>query len=81
MFTTKCILGYKALMLCWSDGRTQLMLDFSLHGEKGKIEGKGQGLTSAQRKQRYERERDGIPISPSARTSISWAREPNCWKW
>ena len=28
----KCILGYKALMLCWSDGRTQFMLDFSLHG-------------------------------------------------
>ncbi|WP_278519503.1 hypothetical protein [Leyella stercorea] len=42
----KCILGYKALMLCWSDGRTQFMLDFSLHGEKGKIEGKEQGLTS-----------------------------------
>ena len=54
----KCILGYKALMLCWSDGRTQFMLDFSLHGEKGKIEGKEQGLTSEQRKGRYERERD-----------------------
>ena len=54
----KCILGYKALMLCWSDGRTQLMLDFSLHGEKGKIKGKEQGLTSDQRKQRYERERN-----------------------
>lgn len=54
----KCILGYKALMLCWSDGRTQLMLDFSLNGEMGKIEGKEQGLTSAQRKARYERQRD-----------------------
>lgn len=54
----KCILGYKALMLCWSDGRTQLMLDFSLHGEKGKIEGKEQGLTSEQRNGRYERNRD-----------------------
>ena len=61
----KCILGYKALMLCWSDGRTQFMLDFSLHGEKGKIEGKEQGLTSAQRKLRYERERD--KDSPAAR--------------
>lgn len=40
----KCILGYKALMLCWSDGRTQLMLDASLHGEKGKVDGKEQGL-------------------------------------
>lgn len=32
----KCILGYKTMMLCWSDGRTQLMLDASIHGEKGK---------------------------------------------
>ena len=54
----KCILGYKALMLCWSDGRTQFMLDSSLHGETGKIEGKEQGLTSAQRNARYERQRD-----------------------
>lgn len=54
----KCILGYKALMLCWSDGRTQFMLDFSLHGEKGKVEGKEQGFTSEQRRQRYRRERD-----------------------
>lgn len=54
----KCILGYKALMLCWSDARTQLIFDFSLHGEKGKVEGKEQGLTSEQRKQRYKRERD-----------------------
>lgn len=53
----KCILGYKALMLCWSDGRTQFMLDFSLHGEKGKVEGKEQGLTAAQRERRYERKR------------------------
>ena len=54
----KCILGYKALMLCWSDGRTQFMLDFSLHGEKGKVDGKEQGLTSEQRNGRYERKRD-----------------------
>ena len=38
----KCILGYKALMLCWSDARTQFVFDFSLHGEKGKVEGKEQ---------------------------------------
>lgn len=54
----KCILGYKALMLCWSDGRTQFMLDVSLHGERGKVEGKEQGLTAEQRKKRYERKRD-----------------------
>lgn len=54
----KCILGYKALMLCWSDGRTQFMLDVSLHGEKGKVEGKEQGMTAEQRKRRYEHKRD-----------------------
>ncbi|MDO5396290.1 MAG: transposase [Bacteroidales bacterium] len=54
----KCILGYKALMLCWSDGKTQFMIDASLHGEKGKIEGKEQGLTASQRSRRYQRERD-----------------------
>lgn len=54
----KCILGYKALMLCWSDGRTQFMLDASLHGEKGKVEGKEQGLSAKQRQNRYNRTRD-----------------------
>ena len=55
----RCILGYKALMLCWSDGRTQFTLDFSLHGERGKVEGKEQGLTSEQGNRRYGRKRDG----------------------
>lgn len=54
----RCILGYKVLMLCWSDGRTQFMLDSSLHGEKGKTEGKTQGLTAKQRQNRYSRQRD-----------------------
>jgi len=45
-------------MLCWSDGRTQFILDFSLHGEKGKIGGKEQRLTSEQSNGRYERKRD-----------------------
>lgn len=54
----RCILGYKALVMCWSDGRTQFALDFSLHGEKGSVEGKEQGLTAAQRKARYQRKRD-----------------------
>jgi hypothetical protein len=54
----KCILGYKMLAMCWSDGRTQQMLDFSLHGEIGKIGGKEQGLTAKQREKRHARERD-----------------------
>lgn len=54
----KCILGYKALTLMWSDGRSQIMLDVSLHGEKGKIEAKEQGLTKAQREARFNKDRD-----------------------
>lgn len=59
----KCILGFKVLALSWSDGRTQYMIDFSLHGEKGKVEGKEQGLTAKQRQKRYSRERDGNSCS------------------
>lgn len=55
----KCILGFKALVLCWSDGKTQYVLDASLHGEKGKTEGKEQGLTADQRKKRFSKKRDG----------------------
>ncbi|MEG1543715.1 MAG: transposase [Tannerellaceae bacterium] len=44
-------------MLSWSDGRSQFVLDFSLHGEKGKKEGKEQGLTAKQRQERFSRER------------------------
>ena len=54
----ECILGYKAPMPCRSDGRTQFMPDASLHGGKGKAEGRGQGLTAGQRRKRYRRERD-----------------------
>lgn len=51
-------LGFKALMLCWSDGLSQFMVDASLHGEHGSVKGKKQGLTSAERQKRYKRERE-----------------------
>ena len=70
----KCILGYKALMLCWSDGRTQFMLDVFLHGEKGKVEGKEQGMTAEQRKRCYERKRDAGSHGPDVRKNTSWVR-------
>lgn len=54
----KCILGYKALVMCWSDGRTQFATDMSLNGEKGKIDGKEQGLTARQRGARFSRRRE-----------------------
>ena len=54
----RCILGYKLLAMCWSDGRSQFVVDFSIHGEKGKIDGKEQGLTARQCERRYNRKRD-----------------------
>ena len=54
----RCILGYKLLAMCWSDGRSQFVVDFSIHGEKGKTDGKEQGLTARQRERRYNRKRD-----------------------
>ena len=49
----RSILGYKCLTLLLSDGTSQLMLDFSLHGEKGKKEDKIQGLTFRERNARF----------------------------
>ena len=54
----KCILGYKALVMCWSDGRTQFAVDMSLNGERGKIQGKEQGLSAKEREKRYSRNRE-----------------------
>lgn len=31
----KPILGFKAMFLCFTDGVSQFLLDFSLHGEEG----------------------------------------------
>ncbi|MCS2389154.1 hypothetical protein NXV57_17890 [Bacteroides thetaiotaomicron] len=47
-----------SLALCWSDGRSQFVVDFSIHGERGKVDGKEQGLTARQRERRYNRKRD-----------------------
>ena len=49
-------LGFKCLTLLLTDGKTQTFLDFSLHGEKGKDEGKSQGLTAKQRAARHSEE-------------------------
>ena len=54
----RSILGFKGLFLCHTDGKTQTMLDFSLHGEEGKNPEKIQGLTSKQRNARFCKVRD-----------------------
>ena len=54
----KSILGFKGLFLCHTDGKTQALLDFSLHGEEGRNPDKKQGLTGKQRKARFSKGRD-----------------------
>ncbi len=49
--------AYKALALGYSDGKSFIPLDFSLHNEKGKK--KNFGLTPKQRKEQYCKKRDG----------------------
>jgi hypothetical protein len=55
--THASILGFKALFLCRTDGKTQTVLDFSLHGEEGSRPDKPFGMTREQRKKQYSRER------------------------
>lgn len=53
----KCILGFKSMFLCYTDGKTQLMLDSTIQAETGKNEDKPQGLTKKQRAAQYAKER------------------------
>ena len=52
------ILGFKGLFLARTDGKTQTVIDFSLHGEKGQNSEKPQGMTKEQIAKRYMKERD-----------------------
>lgn len=56
--THRCTIGYKALFLCYWDGKSLFSLDFSLHGEKGKNEKKPYGLTRKESKKRFTKKRD-----------------------
>ena len=58
----KSILGYKCLAMMLSDGVSQLLLDFSLHGEEGKDKQKIQGLTAKQRKARFAENHAGQAV-------------------
>ena len=53
----KSILGFKAMFLCLTDGVSQFLLDFSLHGEEGKQSDRPQGLSKKQAESRYIKER------------------------
>ena len=53
----KSILGFKALFMGLTDGKTFTLLDCALHGEMGKRGNMPQGLTTKKAAQRYSRER------------------------
>ncbi len=52
------VLGFKALFLCRTDGKTQTILDFSLHGEEGSKPEKPFGMTKKQRDKQYSKARE-----------------------
>ena len=53
--THRHVFAYKVLTLGFSDGKSFIPLDFSLHNEKGKK--KNYGLTRKQRKEQYKKDR------------------------
>ena len=58
----KTILGYKCMTLLYTDGLSQLFLDFSLHGEEGRKPEKKQGLTDKQRSERFSADYTGLCV-------------------
>jgi len=56
--THSSLLGFKALFLCRTDGKTQTVLDFSLHGEEGRRPDKPYGMTKNQIEKQYSKVRE-----------------------
>jgi hypothetical protein len=52
------ILGHKGLFLCRTDGRTQMLIDFTLPGEEGRVPSKPQGLSKKDIDARFNKVRD-----------------------
>ena len=52
------ILGHKGLFLCRTDGRTQMLIDFTLLGEEGKVSSRPQGLSQKDINARFNKKRD-----------------------
>ena len=63
----KTILGYKCLPLLYTDGLSQLMLDFSIHGEEGRKPDRKQGLTDKERKARFSEDHSGETVEERIR--------------
>ena len=52
------ILGHKGLLLCRTDGRTQMLIDFTLLGEEGRVSSRPQGLSKKDIEARFNKVRD-----------------------
>lgn len=52
------ILGHKGLFLCRTDGRTQMLIDFTLLGEEGRVSSRPQGLSKKDIEARFKKVRD-----------------------
>lgn len=52
------ILGHKGLFLCRTDGRTQMLIDFTLLGEEGRVSSRPQGLSNKDIETRFKKVRD-----------------------
>lgn len=52
------ILGHKGLFLSRTDGRTQMLIDFTLQGEEGRVASRPQGLSVKEIDARYDKERE-----------------------
>ena len=63
----KTILGYKCLTLLYTDGLSQLMLDFSIHGEEGRKPDRKQGLTDKERNARFSEDHSGEAVEERIR--------------
>lgn len=52
------ILGHKGLFLSRTDGRTQMLIDFTLQGEEGRVESRPQGLSKKDIDARFNKKRN-----------------------
>lgn len=80
-----CVLGYKLLLMAFFDGRSTILIDFSLHREKGK-KGNG-GLTTKQLKEQYTKKRtldapslDRIKESNQSKLKVCITMLQRAWK-
>ncbi len=67
----KSILGFKAMFMCITDGVSQFILDFSLHGEMGQNDTRPQGLTKKQSADRYVKDRTSKRVNRRSEEYLS----------